>query len=59
MRNKTIENIIDTVVDESPYSDDFKSAFKSFVKNQFDDNAKETDLKSILSLLVDDELSED
>ena len=59
MRNKTIENIIDTVVDESPYSDEFKSAFKKFVKNKFDNNAKETDLKTIITYLKDDELKED
>lgn len=59
MRNKTIENTIDTVVDESSYSDEFKAAFKRFIKNKFDDNAKETDLKCILSLLSDDELTED
>lgn len=59
MRNKTIENTIDTVVDESSYSEEFKAAFKRFIKNKFDDNAKETDLKYILSLLSDDELTED
>lgn len=59
MRNKTIENTIDAVVDDSTYSDEFKSAFKRFIKNKFDDNVKETDLKNILSLLNDDELSED
>lgn len=59
MRNKTIENTIDKVVDESSYSDEFKSAFKRFIKNRFDDNAQETDLKSILSLLNDEELPED
>lgn len=59
MRNKTIENTIDTVVDESSYSDEFKAAFKRFIKNKFDDNAKETDLKYILSLLSEDELTGD
>lgn len=59
MRNKTIENTIDTVVNESQYSDEFKSAFKRFIKNRFDDNAQENDLKYILSLLSDDELAED
>ncbi len=58
MRNKTIESIIDTVVDGSIYSEDFKSAFKQFIKNKFDDNAQESDLKHILSLLDDDELKE-
>ena len=58
MRNKIIENIIDTVVNEAAYSEDFKSAFRQFIKNKFDDNAQENDLKSILSLLDDDELKE-
>ena len=56
MRNKTIESIIDTVVDDSSYSTDFKLALKRFIKNKFDDNAQESDLKHILSLLDDDEL---
>lgn len=51
MRNKIIEATIDRVVDESNYPSDFKKAFKQFVKNKFDDNAKESDLKRILSLL--------
>ena len=51
MRNKIIEATIDKVVDESNYPSDFKKMFKQFVKNKFDDNAKESDLKRILSLL--------
>ena len=51
MRNKIIEATIDKVVDESNYPSDFQKAFKQFVKNKFDDNAKESDLKRILSLL--------
>lgn len=54
MRNKIIEETIDKVVDESNYPSDFKKAFKQFVKNKFDDNAKESDLKRILSLLNED-----
>lgn len=54
MRNKIIEATIDKVVDESNYPSDFKKAFKQFVKNKFDDNAKESDLKRILSLLNED-----
>lgn len=53
MRNKIIEATIDKVVDESNYPSDFKKAFKQFVKNKFDDNAKESDLKRILSLLIE------
>lgn len=53
MRNKIIEATIEQVVEKSAYSADFKMAFKQFVKNKFDDNAKESDLKRILSLLDD------
>ena len=54
MRNKIIEATIEDVIDKSLYPDDFKKAFKQFVKNKFDDNAKESDLKRILSLLNED-----
>lgn len=63
MRNKIIENAIDSVVNASNTSSDFKLAFRQYVKNKFDDNAKESDLKRILTLIEDDEedtlLSED
>ena len=51
MRNKIIEATIEEVIDKSSYPDDFKKAFKQFVKNKFDDKAKESDLKRVLSLL--------
>ena len=51
MRNKIIEATIERVVDESENSDDFKSMFKQYVKNKFDDNASENDLKRVLSLI--------
>ncbi len=54
MRNKTIEAAIDKVIDSSDYPSDFKNAFKQFIKNKFDDNSKESDLKRILSLLPDE-----
>ncbi len=54
MRNNTIEKTIDKVIDSSNYPSDFKSAFKQFIKNKFDDNSKESDLKRILSLLPDE-----
>ena len=54
MRNKTIEATIDRVIDSSDYPSDFKNAFKQFIKNKFDDNSKESDLKRILSLLPDE-----
>lgn len=55
MRNKIIESAIDQVVDNSKSSMDFKSAFKQYVKNKFDDNASESDLKRVLSLIEDAE----
>ena len=54
-RNKIIENAIDSVVNASNTSSDFKLAFRQYVKNKFDDNAKESDLKRILTLIEDDE----
>ena len=58
MRNKIIENAIDSVVNASNTSSDFKLAFRQYVKNKFDDNAKESDLKRILTLIEDDEEDE-
>lgn len=51
MRNKTIENAIDSVVNATSYSSDFKAAFKRYVKNKFEDNATENDLKRVLSFI--------
>lgn len=55
MRNKIIENAIDSVVNASQTSPDFKLAFTKYVKNKFDGNVKEGDLKRILALIDDDE----
>ena len=53
MRNKIIESTIDNVIDSTSYPIDFKNALKQFIKNKFDDNAKEGDLKRVLGLLED------
>lgn len=55
MRNKIIESTIDSVVSASNTSTDFKLAFRQYIKNKFEDNAKESDLKRILTLIEDDE----
>lgn len=55
MRNKIIENAIEQVIDCSNVNSDFKSTFKQFVKNKFDNNANENDLKINLELLKVDE----
>lgn len=51
MNNKIIESTIEKVVDESQYSSEFKTAFKQYVKNKFEDNATDSDLKRVLSLI--------
>jgi len=51
MRNSTIEEVINNVIDESEQSPEFKAAFKQYIKNKFDDNADENDLKTVLSLI--------
>lgn len=51
MNNKIIESTIEKVVDESQYSFEFKTAFKQYVKNKFEDNATDSDLKRVLSII--------
>lgn len=58
MRNKIIETAIDEIIENSQYSPDFKSAFKQFVKNKFDGNSKDSDLKRVL-ILLDDVMEEE
>lgn len=53
MRNKLIEKTIDEVVDKSEFTVGFKIAFKQYIKNKFDNNASESDLKRILTLMDD------
>lgn len=55
MRNKIIEQTIDRVIEESKTSSDFKSVFKMYVKNKFDNNASEGDLKRALSLIEEED----
>lgn len=55
MRNKIIEQTIDRVIEESKTSSDFKSVFKMYVKNKFDNNASEGDLKRALCLIEEED----
>lgn len=55
MRNKIIEQTIDRVIDASEYSLDFKTAFKKYIKNVFDNNKSEYDLKRALSFIEEEE----
>lgn len=51
MRNKILEEVIDTVVDDCGQSPEFIGAFKKYIKNKYDNNANENDLKTVLSLI--------
>lgn len=55
MRNKIIEQTIDQVIDESKTSLDFKSVFKKYIKNKFDNNASEGDLKRAWTLIEEED----
>lgn len=58
MRNKIIEETIDRVIDESNTSPGFKSVFKKYIKNKFDNNASEGDLKRALALIEEEDEQE-
>lgn len=55
MRNKILEDVIDEIISESDQSEAFKSALNSYVKNRFDGNAGENDLKTVLNLVSKEE----
>lgn len=55
MRNKIIEQTIDNVIDASNHSSDFRNVFKKYIKNVFNNNASENDLKRALSLIEEEE----
>ena len=55
MRNKIIEQAIDNVIDASNHSSDFRTVFKKYIKNVFNNNASENDLKRALSLIEEEE----
>lgn len=55
MRNKIIEQTVDRVIDESKTLSDFKSVFKQYIKNKFDNNASEGDLKRALMLIEEED----
>lgn len=55
MRNKIIEHTIDSVIDASNHSVDFRTVFKKYIKNVFNNNASENDLKRALSLIDEEE----
>lgn len=56
MRNKIIEQTIESVIDASNHSLDFKTVFKKYIKNVFNNNASENDLKRALSLIEEEQV---
>lgn len=59
MRNKIIESTIERIVDQSQISSDAKATLKKYVKNKFDNNASDNDLKQALEFIVVSEGDED
>lgn len=58
MRNKIIEDTIERVVAQSQISPDAKSVLAQYIKNKFDNNAGDIDLKQALDLIEVDEEEE-
>lgn len=55
MRNKIIEQTIDKEIESSMHSSEFKVVLKKYIKNVFDNNVGENDLKRALSLIDGEE----
>lgn len=58
MRNKIIEDTIERVVAQSQISSDAKSVLTQYIKNKFDNNVSDSDLKQALALIEVDEEEE-
>lgn len=58
MRNKIIEDTIERVVAQSQISSDAKSVLAQYIKNKFDNNVSDSDLKQALALIEVDEEEE-
>ena len=57
MRNKIIDEVISEVIDAIDQPQEFKTAFKQYIRNKFDGNASENDLKTVLSMIEDTEVT--
>lgn len=57
MRNEIIESTIDQILDKTKYTDEFKKVFKQFIKNKFDNNVSDGDLKRVWNYI--EEVEED
>lgn len=57
MRNKIIDEVISEIIDSSKQSEEFKRAFKQYIRNKFDGNASDNDLKTVLNMIEDLEVN--
>lgn len=57
MRNRIIDEVINEVIDAEEQPQEFRNAFKRFIRNKFDGNASEGDLKTVLSLIEEQEVT--
>lgn len=58
MRNKIIEDTIERIVAQSQISSEAKSVLTQYIKNKFDNNVSDSDLKQALALIEVDEEEE-
>lgn len=56
MRNKIIDEVISEVIDTVDQPQEFKAALKQYIRNKFDGNASDNDLKTVLSMIEDSEV---
>jgi len=57
MRNKIIDEVISEIIDSSKQPEEFKRAFKQYIRNKFDGNASDNDLKTVLNMIEDSEVN--
>lgn len=57
MRNLIIDEVISEVIDTIEQPQEFKTALKQYIRNKFDGNASDNDLKTVLSMIEPSEVS--
>jgi len=57
MRNLIIDEVISEVIDTIEQPQEFKTALKQYIRNKFDGNASDNDLKTVLSMIETSEVS--
>lgn len=57
MRNLIIDEVISEVIDTIEQPQEFMTALKQYIRNKFDGNASDNDLKTVLSMIEPSEVS--